>query len=53
MAVRESENGTYYIIDLCSGRRLSENLTYDQMDALVMSLRDGSHNGLIHIVWDW
>jgi len=53
MAVRE-ESGKYYIINLVTGKRITELMGYEQMDKLVDALRNGNtESGTINIVFDW
>jgi hypothetical protein len=53
MAVRETRNGNYVLIDLISGKAITEIMSFEKMDTLVKALRDGSYDGIVRTVFDW
>lgn len=54
MAVRETNNGDYYLINLVTGKRITEDMNYEEMDRTVDALRNGNtDSGTMSVVFDW
>ncbi len=54
MAVRETNNGDYYLINLVTGKRTTEIMSFEEMDKLVDALRNGNTDSqTMNVVFDW